>query len=63
MNKLFTTLAGTLAYFGGSLALAHPGHQVEGVIGQAGHSFSAADFILLSLLAAIVIYSLIKGTR
>lgn len=62
MNKLYTFFTAALLALAGSNASAHPGHEVTGVLGQVGHSFSLADYIVGATLVSYLIYKLIKKT-
>ena len=63
MNKLYSFFTGALLALTGSNASAHPGHEVTGVIGQTGHSFSLVGYIVGTMLISYLIYKLIKNTR
>ena len=60
MKKLIILFTSTFCYIGSSLALAHPGHEVAGMIGQAGHAFTSADYFLGALLVSVVVYQIIR---
>ena len=62
MKNLQTFITGSLLYIAGSNAIAHPGHEVAGILGQAAHSFSLMDFVVGSALISYLIYQIIKKT-
>ena len=62
MNKFYNFFTGALLSLLGSNAFAHPGHEVTGIIGQTGHSFSLADYMIGTMLVSYLIYKLIKKT-
>jgi hypothetical protein len=60
MKKLLTLFTSALCCVSSNFALAHPGHQVDGMIGQAGHAFTSVDYFLGALLVSVVIYQIIR---
>jgi hypothetical protein len=60
MKKLITLFTSALLYTGNNLVLAHPGHQVDTMVGQAAHAFTSVDYFLGALLVSVVVYQIIR---
>lgn len=60
MKKLLTLFTSAICYTGNNLALAHPGHQVDSMVGQAAHAFTSVDYLLGVLIVSVVVYQIIR---